>query len=70
MSTHIDELLEIFIEIRQVVFPLLIIRDEALLFLQQALPLLFERQTLSMLVLDARDSQPVLVCLGVLWVLR
>lgn len=67
--THIDELLQIFIEVGQIVLALLVLGNELLLPAHQLEPLLLESFTSHSLVADACNHQGVLVGVGVLWLL-
>lgn len=69
MSTHINELLQIVIQIRQVLPALLVIGNKLLLPLQQLLALLLQCLTLGALVLNPRNHQVILVGVGELGVL-
>jgi len=62
---HINERLQILIQIRQIILPLLVIRNQALLLLEQFLPLLLQRLPLSQLVVYAREHEGFLVGGGV-----
>ena len=67
--THINEPLQVLVEVRQVVLPLLVLGDELGLSLQEFLPLLFKRLPLRLLVIYPRRHENVLVRLRVLRVL-
>ena len=67
LITHINELLQILVQIGQIVFPLLVVRNKSLLLLQQALPLLFQRQSFRMLVINTSNRQSIIICIGMLW---
>lgn len=67
--THIDEPLQVLVEVRQVVFPLLVLSYELRLSLQKFLPLLLQRLSLGPLMVDPRYHQVILVGPGMLWVL-
>lgn len=69
MNTHINEPLQVLIEVRQVVLPLLVLGDEFGLSLQEFLPLLLKRLSLRLLVVYPRCHEVVLVRLCVLRVL-
>lgn len=69
MGTHINKPLQILVEVRQIVLPLLILGDEFGFSLQEFLPLLLQRLPLGLLVVYPRRHKNVLVRLGVLRVL-
>lgn len=68
-NTYINKLLQILIQIRQIILPLLIVRNEHLLLLQQPLPRLFQRLSLRVLVTDSCSHQAGFIVFGVLGVL-
>lgn len=59
--THVDKPLEVLVEVRQVVLPLLILGDKFSLSLQEFLPLLLQSLPLGPLVVNPRYHQLVLV---------
>lgn len=65
---HVNKLLEVLVEVRQIVPPLLVLGNQLLLALLQLQPLLLERLALDPLLVDARRHQGVLVGVGVLGV--
>ena len=65
-KAHVNELLEVLVEVREVVSTLLILGDELLLALLQLQPLLLERLPLDPLLVDACRHQGVLVGVGML----
>jgi len=64
--TYIDESLQFFVQIRELVFPLLVICDEAILLLQQGLSLLLQCLPLCVLMVDTGSHESIFVVLGML----
>ena len=60
-KTHINKRLEILIQACEIFFPFLVVRNQALLFFQQALPRLLESFAFGELVVDAREHDAFLV---------
>lgn len=69
ISTHINEFLQVLVQVRQVVPTLLVLGNELLFPLLQLQPLLLQRLALFPLVVDARHHQRVLVVVGMFRVL-
>lgn len=68
-STYVDEPLEVFIKVGQIILSLLILGDEFGFAFQKFLPLLLKSLTLASLMVDSGDHQGILIRVGVLWVL-
>lgn len=69
-EAYVNELLKIVVQVRKIILPSLIVRDELLLPLQQLLSLVLQAFALGPLVVDAREHEGVLVVVGVLGELR
>ena len=65
-STYVDEPLEIFVKVGQIILALLVLGDELSLTLQEFLSLLLEGLALGSLVVDARHHEGVFVRFGML----
>lgn len=68
-KTYIDELFQIIVEVGKIFSPLLVLKYEFLLPLEQLLTLLLKGLALSALILNTRHHQGVLIRFGMFWVL-
>lgn len=68
-ETHINELLEVLVKVREIIPTLLVVGNELLLALEKFLSLLLKRLSLRPLVVYTRNHESILVVVGMLWVL-
>jgi hypothetical protein len=70
VQTYINELFQVIVEIRQVLFPPLVVCNELLLPLQQLLALLLQSLALNSFVIDSGKHERILVGIAMLRKLR
>lgn len=67
-DTHINESLQILIQISQIFFPLVILCDQSLLALKELLPCLLELLPFGVFMIDTSNRKFVFVGVAMLWI--